>query len=663
MNNFKPPYVGAAYYPEVWDKEELEKDIRSMLDLGINVVRIAEFAWTYMEPEEGRYDFSWLHRVVSCLTKSGIAVILGTPTATPPAWLATKYSDTLAVSRDGTPFVHGSRRHYCPNSETYRSFSKKIVERLAKEFSKDEGVVAWQIDNEFGCHINSCYCENCHKAFQKWLKRLYGSINKLNQAWGTGIWSQRYNNFSQVPLPKNAPHIHHPSLVYCFRHFMSASYADYARAQVEIIRKYSKAPITTNAMPAVHHRLDYEDLLKNIDFVSNDLYTPPERLWILGLEFDWMRPFKKKPYWVMETEAAWIGGLVPCSVFVHHPGALRAKMWFAYALGGEAVLFWPWRSHWSGQEMEYGAITYRWGDFTIAEYELRQVISELKNVKSFLIDTHPIRPEVAIHYSYPAMWILDYELAGSNLKYDDILYDYYKMFIDENVPRDIIYPGADVDGYKIVCSPFLPIIPDKLFVKMEKFVRAGGVWIVGPMSDFRTEDATAYKNKAYGHLEDLLGIHVRHRFPSTINASINFQGKERIKYGLWCDAFETINKNKVLGKYADGPAKGMASIVDCPIGKGHIVVLGVWPDTPNFIKWLIRCYKLESESGVKFCKKGILVCPRCAANGRLVGIIVVDIAGEGGLLEFSREGINILSNKKIKKKLMLPPYGVAIIKF
>ena len=61
MNKFAPPYLGAAYYPEVWDKGDIDKDIQRMKDFGINVVRIAEFAWAFMEPAEGKYNFGWLH--------------------------------------------------------------------------------------------------------------------------------------------------------------------------------------------------------------------------------------------------------------------------------------------------------------------------------------------------------------------------------------------------------------------------------------------------------------------------------------------------------------------------------------------------------------------------------------------------------------------------
>ena len=173
MEKFKPPYVGAAYYPEVWDQNEIEKDIKNMKEIGINVVRIAEFAWAYMEPEEGKYELEWLHNVVKQLEDEGISVVLCTPTATPPAWLTQKYPETLLGKDTGGRYGHGGRRHYCQNSDKYREFSRKITEKLAQEFSKYKSIIAWHLDNEIGWEINACYCDTCRKKFREWLKSMY----------------------------------------------------------------------------------------------------------------------------------------------------------------------------------------------------------------------------------------------------------------------------------------------------------------------------------------------------------------------------------------------------------------------------------------------------------------------------------------------------------
>ena len=79
-----PPYIGAAYYPEMWPASEVAPEIERMKEVGINCVRVGEFAWSRMEPEEGKFTFDWLKDVVDALWRAGIAVIMCTPSVTPP---------------------------------------------------------------------------------------------------------------------------------------------------------------------------------------------------------------------------------------------------------------------------------------------------------------------------------------------------------------------------------------------------------------------------------------------------------------------------------------------------------------------------------------------------------------------------------------------------
>lgn len=659
MKGFEPPYLGAAYYPEDWDESEIDKDIQRMKGLGVNAVRIAEFAWYFMEPEEGKYEFGWLHNVVKKLTDAGIAVVMCTPTATPPAWLTGKYPETLAVMPTGQKFSHGGRRHYCPNSPVYGEFSRKITQNLAQEFKDYPSIVAWQLDNEFSCHINACYCDECKKGFQKFLKEIYGTIDNLNNFWGTGVWSIKFNSFEEIPLPVPAPAAHHPSLIYYFKFFMSRSYSDFAREQTDIIRKYTKAPITTNGMPPFHE-LDYEDLFSTLDFASNDIYYPPQDMHKICAELDWMRPLKNRPYWVMETSATWGGGLIPGAIFSHNPGSLRAKCWLFYALGGEAVSFWLWRAHWSGQEMEHGSLVYGWGEPTLAEKEIRAVSTEIKKLKDFLVQTKPEKAEVALHFSYPSSWVYNMGSLIPKFNYMNSFYEFYRMLVEKNIHRDIIFPHADVSKYKVVLSPYMAVIPEQTIKQMEKFVRNGGIWIIGPMSAYRNEHCTAFKEGAYGPLEKLIGARVRHRFPSAPKGGrINLAGYKNTKCTLWCDAFIALENTKVIATYADGPAKGTAAIIETLLGRGRIITIGTQLSTPQFSKWLTS----EIKKTVSFKPSDAVIVKRVDDKNTLAGIIAIDIRGKGTSVSLDREGVELLSGKKVTKKLTLPSYGVAVIKF
>ena len=220
----KKIYYGVAYYPEVWDFSEIDRDIERMKELNINVVRMAEFAWSEMEPEEGHYSFGWLHSIIEKLHANNIDIVLGTPTATPPAWMAEKYPQIFTLNEDGIRRQHGGRRNCSYTSPIYQEKSRLIIEKMAQEFGQKPGVIGWQTDNEF--HLSKDYSDLTKQLFHEWLEEKYGNIQNLNKKWVTGLWSQKYDKFSQVPLPRSFES-HHSSLRY-----------EWMRFSNEMVRKY-----------------------------------------------------------------------------------------------------------------------------------------------------------------------------------------------------------------------------------------------------------------------------------------------------------------------------------------------------------------------------------------------------------------------------------------
>ena len=210
-------YFGADYYPEHWPEERWPEDARLMAEAGFNVVRLAEFAWSQMEPEEGSFDFAWLDRAIDILAVRGIRVVLGTPTASPLPWLMAKSADLFLVREDGRRSTYGNRREYCPNHPLIREHGMRIVTKMASHYAGHPAVVAWQIDNEFG---HACYCPVCRSQFQDWLRDRYGSLGTLNDAWGTAFWSHIYTEWSQIPVPVTTGRTPNPGLYLDYRRFV-----------------------------------------------------------------------------------------------------------------------------------------------------------------------------------------------------------------------------------------------------------------------------------------------------------------------------------------------------------------------------------------------------------------------------------------------------------
>ena len=247
---------GVDYYPEHWNRDEWESQAKLMQDGGFNTVRMGEFAWKLFEEKEGEFDFSFLDDAIEILAKYGIKTILGTPTAAPPKWLADKY-DIVQRDKYGRKKDWGSRREGCGNNPSYIEKSKIITEKMAEHYKDNPNVIAWQIDNEFGCHVSTrCYCEHCRKAFAKWLEERYQTIENLNEKWGSVFWSLNYDSFDDIILPKyNSCEgtygdlwSHNPALDLEFRRFSSDTWVNYQKMQIDILRKYTDNPITHNLM-------------------------------------------------------------------------------------------------------------------------------------------------------------------------------------------------------------------------------------------------------------------------------------------------------------------------------------------------------------------------------------------------------------------------------
>ncbi len=247
--------LGVCYYPEHWPEAQWNQDFATMVQLGIEWVRIGEFAWSRLEAVPGEYTFDWLDRAIETLGAAGLKVVLGTPTATPPRWLVDKHPDMLALDAEGRPRGFGSRRHYCFSHAGYLAECSRIVTALAERYGRNPHVAAWQTDNEYGCHDTTIsYSVAARDAFRGWLRARYpgagndGDIAALNAAWGNVFWSMEYDDFDQIDLPNLTVTEPNPAHALAFRRFASDQVVAFNRAQVEIIRAHSDAPITHNYM-------------------------------------------------------------------------------------------------------------------------------------------------------------------------------------------------------------------------------------------------------------------------------------------------------------------------------------------------------------------------------------------------------------------------------
>jgi beta-galactosidase len=657
MMSVQPPYLGAAYYPEDWPLEQIDEDVKLMLDAGMNVMRIGEFAWRLMEPEENRFDFGWMHLVVDKLGIAGIATILGTPTATPPIWLVDSHPEVLAMEDvgDGVRAQHGGRRHVCPNNTVYRQYCERIVTRMADEFANDPNVIGWQIDNEVYPHPSrrGCRCPVCVSMHHEWLRKRYLTIDNLNSVWGLNIFSLAFHSFDQIPYPR-IDTWHHPSLLTTWMEFQSDSYIDFIHAQAEVLHRKVTQPIGTDMMPT--NGISHHDMVSKLDVAQFNHYNTPQNLWETAFWMDYLRPLKQRPFWNTETATCWNGSTAANGY--REPGFCRANSWIPIALGGEANMYWLWRAHWSGHELMHGSVVSSSGRPLHIIDEVREVAAGFRAAQDFINGTKPTSSGVAIHFSELAWWMFEFQPMVNGFNYGRKLIEaFYRPLHEAHIRVDVIDPAVALDDYKIICSPFLPALDESgLREHLKKWIEGGGTWIAGPLTDVRTVDATKFTHAPFGSLEEWAGVYCPYELPADPR-EFSFRwtdGRDAIG-SIWYSAFE-LRGAECLASYTDGPMEGMAAITRHRMGKGQVILLGTMPPLAD-IKQLLWDAGVSPYPGTT---TNLLTVPRSGTAGQ--GIIAIELENKPAMLTLDHPMTDLLTGQTYNDIVDLAPYSVVVLK-
>jgi beta-galactosidase len=488
--------LGTAYYPERSGVEQWRKDFEKIRGAGMETIRIAEFAWSRLEPEEGRFCWDWLDESLEEASRYGLDVILCTPTACPPVWLVEKYPDVLPVNNEGRRMVFGKRQHRCYNSPAYLEYTRRIVTAMVQRYGKHPVVTAWQLDNEFGGERKSCYCSYCETAFQKYLQDKYNSIDELNQRWGNFFWSEDYQRFDQirVPLQINAELWlkYNPSLELEFTRFSSRSIVEYSRMQTSILRQYTDKTVTTNTDGFYYgDNVNLHELFRDLDIGAIDIYS--EKKYEIAFYADIMRSLKGGTFWMTE--------------FGVESPTLDQELSLLEKRGCEFLSFFvlnpfPW-----GQEQGTKALLTLTGEPT-ANYHLVKKWKEDYSRRTQ--DTkRSWNPRVGIFYDFDSSWA--YTQTRWSPGVDKWIYPIYML---ETVYKSIFESGSQIrflykgqtcfNGLDVVAVPLHILYDVELEAELIHFVENGGKVIVTD-DLFQKNTDNVYLTHVPGIYEKLLG--------------------------------------------------------------------------------------------------------------------------------------------------------------
>lgn len=589
----RPPIAfGTAWYPEHWPEERWEKDLAWMEKANFNTVRIAEFAWSTMEPREGEFDFEWLDRAIAAASRHGMMVVLGTPSAAPPAWMTQRYPDVLRVDEDGVRATHGGRRHFSFASERYRMFARRIAEKMAERYGDNPNVVGWQIDNEIG---PPSFGPEAEERWHSFLEQRYGTIDTLNERWATEYWSQHYNNFGQIPL--RATGQHNPGLLLDFKHFTTATWTDYVQNQLDAIRAHAdpRQFVTTNTM-FWNAGFDHYELHERLDLASWDNYiqdADPD--WIAnGANHDLVRGYKQRNFWLMETQAGRVDW-VPINRALA-PGQVREMGWQAVQHGADAILYWEFRAARNGQETYYGTVLGQDGTPAPIFNEIAKLGGELREAMPALADTEPVY-RMAMLFDYDSRWALDLQRLHEDFDPIREFTDFYRPFRLGSQGVAVLPVDAELSAYPLVVAPALNVVTASDAERLEAYVRGGGHLVLGPRSGMKDDANALWPQRQPGPLEPLLGARVEqfYALDQPVKLTGAFGAGEAAIWAEWLSP--EAEDVEVLARY-DDPAGWLdkkPAILSRPVGRGRITYVGAWLQ-PDMMRRLAE--KLMADEGI-----------------------------------------------------------------
>jgi beta-galactosidase len=599
----RPMLIGVDYYPEHWPRERWETDAKLMNEAGFNVVRLAEFAWIDMEPEEGQFQFGWLDDAITVLAQHDIYVILGTPSAVMPSWVARKYPETLRTKADGTRVVWGGRKHNCYSSGAYRMLSQRIAQAMAEHFAKTPNVIGWQIDNEFGGE--ECHCSSCLAEFQDWLKARYGSLDELNRAWGNHFWGLKVTTWGEITIPDDATDrawvMGNPSACLDWKRFITWQQARFQAEQARVIQAACPEDFITHNFMGLFSGLDYYDMAADLDFVAWDNYPiwsgKPDIPYDSSLAADVMRGLKQKNFMIMEQTAG------PCGweSFGRNPwpGEIRKIAYQQLAHGSDGQIWFRWRTCTVGREQYWHGLLGHDGKPLRRYREAAQTAQEFRKLESRLRGTTVVA-DVAILYDYDNLWSLSFQpgFAGNSLQ--AAVKRYYNALTRAAVNVDIVNRGADLSRYRLVLTPDLSIMPDETARKLDAYVKNGGVLLADCRTGVKDERNLCHDRTLPGLLTPALGITIEeytslgndswYKVATTDMAS----AYTAIQYADWV----TPQAAKVIAGYPDQwHMKPFAAVTRNDYGKGKAWYVGTVAKEEGFYDDLIR--RLLEDAGIK----------------------------------------------------------------
>ena len=513
-------WYGGDYNPDQWPEEVWDDDVRLMKKAGVNLVSVGIFSWAKIETSEGVYDFDWLDRIINKLGEAGIAVDLASATASPPMWLTQAHPEVLWKDYRGDVCQPGARQHWRPTSPVFREYALKLCRAMAEHYKGNPYVVAWHVSNEYGCHNRFDYSEDAERAFRKWCEERYGTIDAVNDAWGTAFWAQRMNDFTEIVPPRfiGDGNFMNPGKLLDFKRFSSDALKAFYVAERDALAEITPdLPLTTNFMvSAAGSVLDYDDWGREVDFVSNDHYFIPGEAHLDELAFSASLVdgiARKDPWFLMEHSTSAVNWR-PVN-YRKEPGQLVSDSLAHVAMGADAVCYLQWRQSKAGAEKFHSAMVPHAGEDSAVFRDVCELGADLNTLAdNGLLGTKLAKSKVAVVFDYESEWASEHTATPTQkVHHVDEPLQWFRALADHGVTADVVPVRGAWDDYEMVVLPSVYLLSEETTRRVRDYVVGGGRLVVTYYTGISDEKDHVWLGGYPGSIRDVVGVRVEEFMP------------------------------------------------------------------------------------------------------------------------------------------------------
>lgn len=581
-------WYGGDYNPDQWPEEVWDDDVRLMKKAGVNLVSVGIFSWAKIETSEGVYDFDWLDRIIDKLGEAGIAVDLASATASPPMWLTKAHPEVLWKDYRGDVCQPGARQHWRPTSPVFREYALKLCRAMAEHYKGNPYVVAWHVSNEYGCHNRFDYSEDAEHAFQQWCEERYGTIDAVNDAWGTAFWAQRMNDFSEIVPPRfiGDGNFMNPGKLLDFKRFSSDALKAFYIAERDTLAEITPdLPLTTNFMVSASGSvLDYDDWGDEVDFVSNDHYFIPGEAHLDELAFSASLVdgiARKDPWFLMEHSTSAVNWRE--INYRKEPGQLVRDSLAHVAMGADAVCYFQWRQSKAGAEKFHSAMVPHAGEDSAVFRDVCELGADLNKLSDEgILGSRLAKSRVAVVFDYESEWATEHTATPTqHVHHVDEPLAWFRALADQGVTADVVPVRGAWDDYEMVVLPSVYLLSEETTRRVRDYVVGGGRLVVTYYTGISDEKDHVWLGGYPGSIRDVVGVRVEEFMPMGDDFTGVPDRLELSNGAVAHDIADVIGSvdgtATVLETFKDDPWTGMdgaPAIVAHTFGEGRSVYVG-----------------------------------------------------------------------------------------